>query len=561
MATIITSEETIPINEPFKVTAGPGAGKTHWLINHIKNVVSNSHKLDVVRKVACITYTNVGIDTITSRLNMGNDVVEVCTIHSFLYANIVKPYIHLVAKEFGLELSKLVVIDDSNFKSEGVAALVLKSIGKLWLDAKIYLKGLNDATWHYSNHAYNDYKPRFPIKFSKWFVGNDCYMGFKRWLWSGGYMSFDDILYFSHILLSRYPNIYTLIKARYPYIFVDEFQDTIPFVVDLLVKLGNEGVIVGVVGDKAQSIYDFLGATVQQFDSFTVPEMQEYEIRGNRRSTKQIIDLLNIVRTDFSQDWLNGSEGMMPELLVGDMLNCYQQCIEKSGTDEIQSLAFQNILANSMRKKNGVREVENILGMDFDSNAGRQMVIKALIKAVEYTRMNDLRNAWHQLDIIDRDRTQTIVVLRYLLDGYKDYKDGSLMDFYNFLVNDLHVKMTKIKGTAIRDFYQNHTYADAALGVKYGDSNNKHKTIHKSKGEEYDNVFVVLKEEKDLEFLLSPNLNDNNSHRVYYVAASRAINRLFICVPTLSAEKRIQLEGMPIDILLPNNSQLGSVQI
>ena len=166
-------------------------------------------------------------------------------------------------------------------------------------------------------------------------------------------MSFDDILYFSQILLSRYPNIYTLIKARYPYIFVDEFQDTIPFVIDLLAKLGNEGIIVGVVGDKAQSIYDFLGATVQQFDSFTVPEMQEYEIRGNRRSTKQIIDLLNIVRTDFSQDWLNGSEGMMPELLVGDMLNCYQQCIEKSGTDEIQSLAFQNILANSMRKRTG----------------------------------------------------------------------------------------------------------------------------------------------------------------------------------------------------------------
>ena len=161
-------------------------------------------------------------------------------------------------------------------------------------------------------------------------------------------MSFDDILYFSHILLSRYPNIYKLIKARYPYIFVDEFQDTIPFVVDFLTLLGNDGVIIGVVGDKAQSIYDFLGATVQQFDNFALPEMQEFEIRGNRRSTKQIIDLLNIVRTDFSQDWLNGSERMIPELLVGDMLNCYQQSIEKCGTDEIQSLAFQNILANSI---------------------------------------------------------------------------------------------------------------------------------------------------------------------------------------------------------------------
>lgn len=552
MATIIKSEQTIPIDEPFKVTAGPGAGKTHWLINHIKNVVSNSHKLDVVRKVACITYTNVGIDTITSRLNMGNDVVEVCTSHSFLYANIVKPYIHLVAKEFGLELSKLVVIDDSNFKSKGTAEIVLKNIGKSWLDTETYLNGLTKAIWRYENHEYKHYKPKFPqtydTKRGKRYVGNDWYMGFKRWIWSRGYMSFDDILYFSYILLSKYPNIYILIKARYPYIFVDEFQDTIPFVVDLLTKLANEGVIVGVVGDKAQSIYDFLGATVQQYDSFTVPEMQEYEIRGNRRSTKQIIDLLNIVRTDFSQDCLNGSEGMVPELLVGDMLNCYQQSIEKSGTDEIQSLAFQNVLANSMRKKNGVREVEKILEIDFDSNVGRQMMIKTLIKAVEYTRMNDLRNAWHQLDIINRDRTITIVVLRRLLDGYKDYKNGSLMDFYNFLVNDLHIKMTKITGKIIRDFYMNHTYADAALGVKYGDSNNKHKTIHKSKGEEFDNLFVILEKEEDLEFLLSPNLNGNNVHRVYYVAASRAMKRLFICVPTLSEVNYIKLKNNPINI-------------
>lgn len=552
MAIIITSEQTIPIDEPFKVSAGPGAGKTHWLISHIKNVVSNSNKLDVVKKVACITYTNVGTDTITSRLDIGNDVVEVCTIHSFLYANVVKPYIHLVSKDFGLKLDDLVVIDDSNFKSEGTAAIVLKRIGKSWLDAKIYLKGLTKAMWRYENHEYKHYKPNYPqtyeLKSGKRYVGNDWYMEFKRWLWSGGYMSFDDILYFSYILLSRYSNIFKLIKARYPYIFVDEFQDTIPFVVDFLAQLGNEGVIVGVAGDKAQSIYDFLGATVQQFNNFVVPGIQEYEIRGNRRSTKQIIKLLNTIRADFSQDWLNGSEGMVPELLVGDMLNCYQQSIEKSGTDEIQSLAFQNVLANSMRNKNGMREAEKILEMDFDSNVERQMVIKALIKAVKYTRMNDLRNAWHQLDIIDRERSLTIVLLRHLLNGYKDYKDGSMMDFYNFLVNDLHVKVPQIKKKTVKDFYMNHTYADAALGVKYGDSNDKHKTIHKSKGEEYDNVFVVLKEENDIEFLLTPDLNGNNAHRVYYVAASRAIKRLFINVPTLSAENRIKFEGKPINI-------------
>lgn len=552
MAIIITSEQAIPIDVSFKVSAGPGAGKTHWLINHIRNVVSNSRKLDVVKKVACITYTNVGADTITSRLNMENDMVDVCTIHSFLYANVIKPYVHLVAKDFGLKLDGLVVIDDSNFKSEGIAEIVLKHIGKPWIDPKIYLKGLERAMWRYEGHEYKYYKPNYAQAYyrkrRKWYVGNDCYMGFKRWLWSRAYMSFDDILFFSYILLSRYPNIYKLIKARYPYVFVDEFQDTIPFVVDILTQLGVEGVIMGVIGDKAQSIYDFLGATVQQFDNFTMPGMQEYEIRGNKRSTKQIIELLNIVRTDFSQDWLNGSEGMVPELLVGDMLDCYQRCIEESGTDNIQSLAFQNVLANSMRNKNEKREVEKILDIDFDSNAKRQMIVKVLIKAVEYTRMNDLRSAWYQLDILCRERSQTIVILRCLLDCYKDYKDGNLMDFYNFLVDDLHITMAKITGRAIKEFYINHTYADTALGVKYGDSNGKYKTIHKSKGEEYDNVFVVLKEEKDIEFLLSPDLNGNNAHRVYYVAASRAIKRLFINIPTLSTAKRIKLEGKPIVI-------------
>lgn len=83
------------------------------------------------------------------------------------------------------------------------------------------------------------------------------------------------------------------------------------------------------------------------------------------------------------------------------------------------------------------------------------------------------------------------MILRRLLDGYKDYKDGSLMDFYNFLVNDLEIKMTQITGRDLKEFYEKHTYADAAVGVRYGDSSDKHKTIHKSKGEEYDNVFVV----------------------------------------------------------------------
>ena len=94
MAMQITSDTIIKnIDQHFKVSAGPGAGKTHWLINHLKNVLYHSNKLGRNKKIACITYTNNAVETILSRLGNCTDKVEVSTIHSFLYKNIVKPYI------------------------------------------------------------------------------------------------------------------------------------------------------------------------------------------------------------------------------------------------------------------------------------------------------------------------------------------------------------------------------------------------------------------------------------------------------------------------------------
>ena len=95
------------IEHHFKVVAGPGAGKTRWLSNHIRNVLSNSARLNKCRNIACITYTNVGVETIISRQGDSIDNVEVSTIHSFLYKHVVKPYIFLIKDEFGLDPGKI----------------------------------------------------------------------------------------------------------------------------------------------------------------------------------------------------------------------------------------------------------------------------------------------------------------------------------------------------------------------------------------------------------------------------------------------------------------------
>lgn len=59
---------------------------------------------------------------------------------------------------------------------------------------------------------------------------------------------------------------------------------------------------------------------------------------------------------------------------------------------------------------------------------------------------------------------------------------------------------------------------------------------------------VCLDDEKALDFFLQPDLSNNESHRVYYVAASRAKERLFFSIPLLSNGIRKKIEKLGIEI-------------
>ena len=69
-------------------------------------------RLNGLGKIACLTYSNVGVDTIIERLGYSARV-EVSTLHSFLYANIIKPYFYLIADDEGFNLNLFSgIIDD-----------------------------------------------------------------------------------------------------------------------------------------------------------------------------------------------------------------------------------------------------------------------------------------------------------------------------------------------------------------------------------------------------------------------------------------------------------------
>lgn len=555
---IIKSDDNIEIDKPFSVKAGPGAGKTYWLVQHVRNVLANSKRLDHIRKIACITYTNVGVETIQDRLSVSADRVEVSTIHTFLYENIVGPYLHFIAKEEGFALNKLRVVDDTVLTGTGVINELISKTKKGYLyknEDKIREAILNAKwTWISSDWVF---KSKYPIKAGKYPVPQVILDEYKKYAWEHGVMHYDDVLYFANKLILKYPFIAQVIGAKYPYIFLDEFQDSSPLQVEILKIIAtSSAAIIGVIGDTAQAIYGFAGADPHLFTDFSLPNMVSYEIQGNRRSSKEIISFLNNIRTDLSQVPIEERGTKKPILYVGNNLNAYAAFKTDCG-GEVTTLSYANVTSNAFRKQMGTCAVESDLLKNIDDpNMERARAVKDCLTAVELVMVGAMKDAMKSIGKqFGQDRKKSIVSLKMLVRDYANYQDKETTVFINYLIDSLELPISKLRGGKAKEFYDKTPYQSLAMCISTPDvTYTMDKTIHKAKGDEYDNVLVILDDDdSSLDFILKPNLQDSKEEcqRVYYVACSRARNRLAISVPRLpdGADKIIRDRNISIEIV------------
>ena len=551
--TVIESNTLIDTEHHFLVKAGPGAGKTYWLIQHIKHVLATSHRLGKIKKVACITYTNIGVETIHNRLPDCADRVDVCTIHSFLYDNIIKPYFHIIAADEGFAIDKLKVVDDTIMTGNSVIYHLKSKIRKgfIYKDEDALKEALRNAHWKIVGNDLK-FRPPFPKKCSGYTIPNDFYDEYKKYTWEHGVMHYDDVLYFAYRLLEKYPFIGHAVSVKYPYIFIDEFQDSTPIQVELLKKIASASFsVIGVIGDKAQAIYGFAGTDSKLFDKFSLKGMRTYEIQGNRRSSEEIIDLLNKIRSDLQQYSVNNIHSEKPILYVGDAISCYNDFKVQCGNTGIVTLSYAKVTSNALRKQMGqLPQNEELFNVIQDSNWERVKVLQSCVTAIEYALVGAIKDALKSMRKVENDEHKQIMLISRMLKDYDTYKNQSLAFFLNYLKNDLKIDVAGLSKGKAKDFYSSKTYSEFALYISSPEIKNlTDKTIHKAKGDEFDNVMVVLGEEKGIKFLTEPNLdNAKDEQRVYYVAVSRAAKRLAICVPTLSQENEKTLAVLPIDI-------------
>ncbi|MFN4052639.1 MAG: UvrD-helicase domain-containing protein [Acinetobacter junii] len=552
-------------DQHVKIIAGPGAGKTYWLANNIKHILINSNRLGKSRKIGCITHTNTAVDTLINRLNLTTDKISVSTIHSFLYKNVVKPYISFIANDYGFNYEKLNGHDDVEIRI---------SIIRQWLDSHPKKENLrNPFTYNQlvnfpnnmsalknwlkslSFKLNNDKKIFIDYDNSKALFLNggsqvrinaatlnllkDDFVSFKKIYWAKGIMSHDDVLFFSYEILTKFDFVLNILRAKFPYLYIDEFQDSHPIQVEIIKLIAEKETNIGIIGDTAQSIYEFQGSSSTQLLNFNLDNIQNYTISDNRRSTNQIVSLLNSIRSDLIQNPLRNENGDIPILLIGDLNNSLGFLKNDLGITDFTVLTRNNETVLNLEKidrlSSGDVDLLNQVKVA-DNNYLRIKTIKSFINSIEYCIAGNFKKSLSEMMKHNDIESEAFLTLIIFSSQYSKLKNKSLFDFIKQLKVDFKVDIP-LPNSNTRKVYESISYSSFALSIFSESQIERYLTIHKSKGEEYNNVFLV---DDNLDYLLDFDIK-SEEHRIRYVAMSRAREKLIISIPSLEDEIRNQL--------------------
>ncbi|MGB7861068.1 MAG: ATP-dependent DNA helicase, partial [Acidimicrobiia bacterium] len=118
-----------------------------------------------------------------------------------------------------------------------------------------------------------------------------------------GVVDYSDLVTLSHRIVSGYPELARAIRDRYRVVVLDEYQDTNPAQRVLLRSIFDDGFPVIAVGDEDQTIYEWRGASAENFELFgdhfrtkAGGPAEELGLTLNRRSAQPILDVANVVR-------------------------------------------------------------------------------------------------------------------------------------------------------------------------------------------------------------------------------------------------------------------------
>ncbi len=277
---------------PMLVIAGAGSGKTRTLTYRVSRLIEDGVDPN---DILIVTFTNKSSREMLSRVEQ-LVTTDTRRIWGGTFHSIGNRLLRRHAEAIGYR-SNFTILDDEDSKEmmeSAISSLGIKTLekrfpkGDVLLDIYSFL--LNTRT-PLELHLEDNY-PQFAAYADEMVNVFRRYKDRKR---DANAMDFDDLLVFWKVLLEDHEDVAASLKRRFRHILVDEYQDTNKLQADIIDAMASERRNVMVVGDDAQSIYSFRGASFENILTFPLrfPETTIYKLETNYRSTRQILRLAN----------------------------------------------------------------------------------------------------------------------------------------------------------------------------------------------------------------------------------------------------------------------------
>jgi DNA helicase-2/ATP-dependent DNA helicase PcrA len=300
-------EAVIHMNGPLMIIAGAGSGKTKVLTSRIAHLMNSG--VDSFNILA-LTFTNKAAKEMKERVEKTLGNTEARNLYIGTFHSVFARLLRSEASKLGYPQSFTIYDTDD---SRSVLKAVINDMG---LDDKHYkpnivhnrISSAKNALIGPVEYNSNTMIQQEDARSKRPAIG-EIYASYVARCFKNGAMDFDDLLFKMHELLRDYPEVLHKYQHKFKYLLIDEYQDTNPVQYQIAKLLAAVHENICVVGDDAQSIYSFRGATIENILQFQkdYDDVKLVKLEQNYRSSASILEVANHV--------IKNNQGQIPKNL------------------------------------------------------------------------------------------------------------------------------------------------------------------------------------------------------------------------------------------------------
>jgi DNA helicase-2/ATP-dependent DNA helicase PcrA len=410
-------EAVTTIDGPLMIIAGAGSGKTKVLTTRIAHLMANG--IDSFNILA-LTFTNKAAAEMKERVEhiLGNREARnlyIGTFHS-VFARILRGEAHRIGYP-----NSFTIYDTDDSKS------VVKAVTQeLHLDVQHYkpnfvynrISGAKNALVGPSEYATDYYIQQEDARANRPKIGQ-IYDAYSKRCFKNGAMDFDDLLFKMYELLKHFPEVLHKYQHKFKYILIDEYQDTNPAQYEIIKLLGAAHENVCVVGDDAQSIYSFRGATIQNILQFQkdYDDVKVIKLEQNYRSTQNILSIANEV--------IKNNKGQIPKTLFTENASGEKIKLVRSSADSDEgkfiadAIQEQKLRNHYKNKEFAILYRTNAQSRSFEESLRRMNIAYTIYGGISFYQRKEIKDFLGYLRIIVNSKDEEALkrIINYPIRG------------------------------------------------------------------------------------------------------------------------------------------------